>query len=105
AALLAGARGAHVVGIDPARRLIEVARAQAAERGLGVRFVLGDAGQLPVPDGQADVVLSSFGLIFAPDPSVAAAEIARVSAPTARIALSAWIPEGALAEIARVGAD
>jgi SAM-dependent methyltransferase len=105
AALLAAARGARVVGVDPAARLLEVARAQAAEQGLDVTFELGDAGRLPVADGQADVVLSSFGLIFAPDPSAAAAELARVSAPTARIALSAWIPEGALAEIARVGAE
>jgi len=36
-----------------------------------------------------------FGVIFASDPRAAAAEMARVSAPGARIVLSAWLPSGA----------
>jgi SAM-dependent methyltransferase len=105
AALLAAERGARVVGVDPAPRLLEVARARADERGLVAGFELGHAADLPVPDGQVDLAMSSFGLIFAPDPRAAAAELARVSAPTARIVLSAWLPVGALHEVARVGAE
>jgi SAM-dependent methyltransferase len=105
AALLAAEWGARVVGVDPAARLLGVARARAQERGLNAAFELGDAANLPVADGRADLVLSAFGLIFAPEPEAAAVELARVSAPAGRIVLSAWIPEGALAEIARVGAE
>ena len=105
AALLAAERGARVIGVDPAPRLLEVARTQAEERGLDATYALGDAADLPLPDGQIDVAISAFGLIFAPDPHAAAAELARVSAPTARIVLSAWIPGGPLAEVARVGAE
>jgi SAM-dependent methyltransferase len=96
AALLAAARGAHVVGVDAAPRLLEVARGRAGELGVEAEFREGDLLELPVPDGSADVVLSVFGLIFAPDPALAMGEVARVAAPGARVYLSAWIPAGPL---------
>jgi ubiquinone/menaquinone biosynthesis C-methylase UbiE len=73
-------------------------RAQAAAQGLNATFAQGEAGSLPVEDGAADLVLSVFGVIFAPDASAAAAEMARVTAPAGRIVLSAWVPEGAIHE-------
>ncbi len=100
-ALLAAERGATVTGVDPAQRLIDVAAAQAAERGLDADFVLGDAASIPLPDDSADVVLSIFGIIFAPDPQAAAAEGARVLAPGGRMVISAWIPEGAIFKAVR----
>lgn len=105
AALLAAERGARVTGVDPAPRLVEVATAQAAERGLEAEFVSGEAAALPIPDAAADAVLSVFGAIFAPDARAAAADMARVTAPTGRIVLSAWTPGGALGEVARVGRE
>src|SRR5690242_13265360 len=102
AALLAAERGARVIGVDPAPRLLEVARAQANERSLDATFELGEAADLPVPDGEIDLAMSAFGLIFAPDPRAAAAELARVTTPASRIVLSAWLPGGPLAEVARV---
>src|SRR4051794_13197189 len=85
AALLAAERGARVTGIDPAPRLLEVARQAAAARGLDATFALGHAAALPLADGDADAVVSVFGVIFAPDPRAAAAEMARVTAPGGRI--------------------
>lgn len=105
AALLAAEQGARVIGVDPAQRLLAVARADADQRGLDATFELGDAAALPVPDGEIDLTMSAFGLIFAPDPQAAATELARVSAPTARIVLSAWLPGGPLAEVARIGTE
>ena len=98
AALLAAAHGAHVTGVDPAGRLLEVAREQATKRGLDARFVPGEAAALPLEDASAEVLLSVFGVIFAPDAAAAAAEMARVAAPGGRIVLSAWIPGGAMLE-------
>ena len=46
-----------------------------------------------------------FGVIFAPDAEAAAAEIARVAAPNGRLAISAWIPEGAIAEASRTSRE
>lgn len=105
AALLAAARGALVTGVDPSRRLLEIAREQAAVEGLEATFVLGDAAALPIEDASVDLVLSVFGVIFAPNAPAAAAEMARVSAPAGRIVLSAWIPEGAIHEAVRVAQD
>jgi SAM-dependent methyltransferase len=96
AALLAALRGAQTTGVDPAARLIDVARARAKESGVTATFVLGDAASIPVATASADVVLSVFAAIFAPDPVAAAAEMARVTAPRGRILLTAWIPEGAI---------
>ncbi|MGI8430578.1 MAG: class I SAM-dependent methyltransferase [Solirubrobacteraceae bacterium] len=96
ASLLAAARGCQVTGVDPAARLLEVARERGAAQGLQATFRQGEAAALPLPDASADVVLSVFGVIFAPDARTAAAEMARVSAPAARIVLSAWFPEGAM---------
>jgi SAM-dependent methyltransferase len=100
ASLLAAASGARVTGVDPAERLLEVARELAKERGLDVTFVSGEAAALPLGDGEADLVLSVFGVIFAPDPAAAAAELARVTGPAGRIVLTAWIPEGPIFELA-----
>jgi SAM-dependent methyltransferase len=102
AALLAAERGARVTGIDPAQRLLEVATATAAERGLAATFLPGEAADIPLEDGGADVVLSVFGVIMAPDPQAAAAEIDRVSAPSARAALAAWVPEDAISQAVRL---
>src|SRR3954463_9263586 len=94
AALLAAAAGARVHGLDAAPRLIEVARARAAEAGLDAEFVVGDALDLPFDDGVFDAVVSGFGVIFVPDPARAIAEIVRVLAPGGRALLSVWRPEG-----------
>jgi SAM-dependent methyltransferase len=105
AALLAAERGARVTGVDPAARLLEVARAEVAARGLDATVALGDAASLPLADAEADLVLSVFGVIFAPDPRAAAAEMARVTAPGGRIVLSAWVPGGAVGDAVRTAGE
>jgi ubiquinone/menaquinone biosynthesis C-methylase UbiE len=101
AALLAAERGATVTGVDPAQRLLDVGASTAAERGLDATFMLGEAADIPLEDDGADVALSVFGAIFAPDPEAAAAEIDRVTAPAGRVLLAAWIPEGAISMAVR----
>jgi ubiquinone/menaquinone biosynthesis C-methylase UbiE len=94
AALLLAERGATATGVDPARRLLEVARGEAEARGLDIGFVSGEAEALPFADAAADIVVSVFGVIYAADPAAAAAEMVRVLAPRGRIVLSAWLPTG-----------
>ena len=103
AALLAAAQGASVIGVDPATRLLEVARSAAS--GLDAEFVEGEASALPLEDASVDVVLSVFGVIFASDAAAAAAEMARVLRPSGRIVLSAWIPEGAISQMVRASRE
>jgi SAM-dependent methyltransferase len=57
------------------------------------------------PNAAADVVLSIFGVIFAPDASIAAAEMARVATPRGRLVFSAWIPGGPIADVMKVCRD
>lgn len=102
AALLAAARGARVTGVDPSPRLLDLARERAAAEGLDATFLAGEAANLPVGDGTADLVLSVFAVVFAPDAQAAARELARVTAPGGRVVLTAWIPEGPIAEAGRV---
>jgi len=96
AALLASRVGADVTGLDAAPRLVDVARERARTEGLQARFDVGDAQALPYEDGAFDVVLSVFGVIFAPDAPRALAEIVRVLGPGGRALVSAWVPEGTL---------
>ncbi|HEY2768382.1 MAG TPA: methyltransferase domain-containing protein [Solirubrobacteraceae bacterium] len=93
-AVPAAARGARVTGLDITPELLEVARARAAQAGLEITWIEGDAEQLPFPDGSFDRVSSCFGVIFAPRQDHAARELVRVARPGATIALTAWTPEG-----------
>ena len=94
AALLAAVRGARVVGVDRAARLLEVARERAKADAAAVDLRQGDLLDLPVDDQAADVVLSIFGVIFAQDPAQALREIARIMRPEACAFITAWIPAG-----------
>jgi SAM-dependent methyltransferase len=87
-ALLAAQTGARVTGIDVAPDGIERARERAAEAGLDARFDVGGAQSLPYGDADFDVVLSTFGIIFAPDHRRAAQELARVCRPGGRLGLA-----------------
>jgi SAM-dependent methyltransferase len=102
AALLAAATGARVTGIDPAPRLLGVARDRAAAEGREIAFLEGSSEALPVADASVDVVLSVFGVVFSRDPRRAAAELMRVTAEPGRIVLTAWLPGGAMSEVASV---
>jgi SAM-dependent methyltransferase len=94
AALIAAARGARVVGVDAAPRLLAVARERARANGIEIDFRHGDLLGLPVADGAAEVVISVFGVIFAVDPAQALAEVRRIVTPRGRVLLSAWVPAG-----------
>ena len=49
---------------------------------------------LPFPDASFDAVVSTFGVMFSPDPASTAAELARVCRHGGRIGLASWTPEG-----------
>src|SRR5215471_18991632 len=76
AAIRAAQAGGRVVGVDLTPELFDAARSGAAEAGVEVEWVEGDAEALPFPDASFDVVLSTFGAMFAPRHAVAAAELA-----------------------------
>jgi ubiquinone/menaquinone biosynthesis C-methylase UbiE len=94
AALAAAKHGARVVGVDFTEQMLRLACEREHNVGhAGVLWVLGDARALPIRTASADVVLSTFGLIFAPDPATVATELARVARPGARLGLGVWSPD------------
>lgn len=96
-AILAAARGAHVVAADLSPRMVELGRARTD--GLSVEWLEADAEQLPLPDAHVDTTLSAFGVIFAPRPDVALTEAHRVLVPGGAFALTVWRPDGFVGEM------
>ncbi len=94
AAIAAARRGARTTGLDLVPELVEAARARAAEEGLEIEFVVGNAEELPFADGSFDRVSSIFGVMFAPRHQQGADELVRVTRPGGSIAVAAWTPEG-----------
>ncbi|SDM62739.1 Ubiquinone/menaquinone biosynthesis C-methylase UbiE [Franzmannia pantelleriensis] len=94
AALVAARRYCDVTGIDYVPALIERARLRAAADGLDAHFQVADAQALPFTDASFDVILSVYGVQFAPDQQRAASELLRVCRPGGRIGLATPIPKG-----------
>lgn len=101
-ALAAARRFAVVTGADYVPALVTRARDRFAIEGLRGEFVEGDAEDLPFEDSSFDVVLSTFGSMFAPDQERAASELLRVCRPAGRIGMANWTPEGAIGELFQI---
>lgn len=101
AAVRAARLGATVTGIDLAEPMLAKARERVSDEGLRVSFDQGDVEYLPYEDACFDVLLSNFGMIFAPDHANVAAEMARVACPGARLGFTAWKPNPKLGELYR----
>jgi SAM-dependent methyltransferase len=91
--IAAARRFCDVTGLDYVDELLDRGRERAAAERLEVRFVHGDAEDLPFPDASFDVVLSTFGVMFAPDQERAAAEMVRVLRPGGKIGMANFTPE------------
>lgn len=102
AVLRAAAAGAVATGLDITPELLEAGRARAAAAGVAVAWVEGDAEALPFEDAAFDIVLSTFGCMFAPDHDVTARELARVLRPGGRLGICAWTPGGGIGDFFRV---
>jgi SAM-dependent methyltransferase len=90
ASLSAARRGCHVTGIDIARELLEQAGERAGAEHVDPEFLLGDAEDLPFDKSSFDVILSTFGVMFAPDRQKALSELLRVLKPGGKIGLATW---------------
>jgi SAM-dependent methyltransferase len=95
-AIRAAEAGGRVVGLDLTPKLFDAGRRLAAEAGVDVEWVEGDVEAMPFEDASFDVVVSTFGCMFAPRHELAASEIARVLRPSGRIGICSWTPEGAV---------
>ena len=83
----------HVLGVDIAAPMLELARARAAEEGLAnIEFRHGDATRTRLPDGGFDAVICVFGVFFAPDMAAFVREMWRLTGPRGVLAVTTWGP-------------
>lgn len=86
ASVLVAKRGAQIAGLDAAEALIQIAR----ERVPDGDFRVGDLGDLPYNDRTFDVTFASLSLMFATNPTVALAEMKRVTVSGGRVTVGIW---------------
>lgn len=79
---------ARVTGVDPSSAYVRYA--QARTPGDRVRFLVGDAQALQIPDATFDKTLSLLVMNFIPDPVKALREMSRVTRPGGIVAAAVW---------------
>jgi SAM-dependent methyltransferase len=94
AAIPAALAGATVTAVDLTAPLLDVGRSRGDAAGVQIDWVEADAENLPYPAASFDLVLSTIGVMFAPDHVRTAAELVRVCRPGGTIALANWTPDG-----------
>jgi ArsR family transcriptional regulator len=85
-ALLLAQRAKKVIAVDSSARMIEVGREQAQRHGVkNIDYRLGDMEEIPIGDGEVELVFFSQSLHHALHPERALAEAARILVPGGRI--------------------
>jgi ubiquinone/menaquinone biosynthesis C-methylase UbiE len=102
ASLAAARRGGVVTATDYVEALLQGTDRRAAAEGLAITTQVADAENLPFDDGSYDTVLSTFGVMFVPNPDRAAQEMLRVCRPGGRIGLANWTPTGFIGRLFKV---
>jgi demethylmenaquinone methyltransferase/2-methoxy-6-polyprenyl-1,4-benzoquinol methylase len=81
-------QGAEVTGLDFSEKMLEVAQtrlAHAKSETKNLKFIQGDASQIPFPDNSFDAVTMGYGLRNLPGWEVGLREMIRVAKPGGRI--------------------
>jgi ubiquinone/menaquinone biosynthesis C-methylase UbiE len=99
ATLAAARRGCRVTSTDYVASLLDRGAERAKAERLEVKFQVADVEALPFEDASFDAVLSTFGVMFAPDHAKSAAEMLRVCRPGGRIGMANWTPEGFIGQL------
>jgi ubiquinone/menaquinone biosynthesis C-methylase UbiE len=83
----------HVLGVDVAAPMLDLARARAAAEGLAnIEFRRGDATRTGLPDGGFGAVVCVFGVFFAADMTAFVREMWRLVRPGGVLAVTTWGP-------------
>jgi ubiquinone/menaquinone biosynthesis C-methylase UbiE len=102
ATLAAARRFANVTSTDYVSSLLDKGAERARAEGLAVKFQVADAEDLPFDDSCFDVVLSTYGCMFAPNHQQTAREMMRVVRKGGRIGMANWTPEGFIGRLFKV---
>jgi SAM-dependent methyltransferase len=102
ATLAAARRFAEVTSTDYVPSLLEKGAARAHAENLAVNFQVADVEALPFEEASFDVVLSTYGAMFAPHHLRTASEMLRVTRSGGRIGMANWTPEGFIGRLFKV---
>lgn len=98
--LAAARRGARVTATDLSPVQVRRGKDRSAREGADVQWLVADAERLPFDAYAFDRVISVFGVIFAPRPEAAVAELFRVCDPSGIVGLTAWPDDGYMGQLA-----
>jgi ubiquinone/menaquinone biosynthesis C-methylase UbiE len=99
ASLAAARRFCDVVSTDYVPALLERAKERSAADRLPIVFQMADVENLPFPAESFDAVLSTFGVMFAPNQGRSASEMLRVLRRGGKIGMANWTPESFVGQI------
>lgn len=99
ASLALARRFCVVTSTDYVPEMLDKGRSRAEAEDLRIDFEVADAQNLQYSDESFDGVISTFGVMFAPDQRSAASELVRVCKPGGKIALTCWTPSGFVGRI------
>ncbi|MBB4681443.1 class I SAM-dependent methyltransferase [Crossiella cryophila] len=102
AARAAARRHAQVTATDLTPEMLDLGRELAAPEGLDIRWLVGDVEELPLPDNDFDLVVSTFGVECAPQPELVVSELHRVLRPGGTLALAQWRRAGFMGALAKI---
>jgi ubiquinone/menaquinone biosynthesis C-methylase UbiE len=102
ASLAAARRWCDLTSTDYVPELLELGRRRAEGERLDMTFQEADVEALPFADHSFDVVLSSFGVMFAPNHQQSASEMLRVVRAGGKIGLANWTPAGFIGQLFKV---
>ncbi|MDA7088600.1 class I SAM-dependent methyltransferase [Pseudomonas sp. SA3-5] len=102
ATLAAARRFCRVTSTDYVQDLLDQSMVRALSEGMEVNYQLADAENLPFADNRYDNVVSTFGVMFAPNQVKAAAELLRVCKPGGRIGLANWTPDSFIGQLFKI---
>lgn len=99
ATLAAARRFCNVVSTDYVDTLLAQSKQRAEAEGLNIQYQFADAECLPFSDNSFDNVVSTFGVMFAPNQAQSASELLRVCKPLGKIGLVNWTPDGFVGQL------
>lgn len=92
-------RWCDVTSTDYVEDLLARGHGRADAEGLPVTFRIADAEQMPFEPASFDAVVSTFGVMFAPNQAMAAQELLRMCRPDGKIGMANWTPDGFIGQM------
>lgn len=100
--LAAARRYCNVTSTDYVQALLDQSQTRARAEGLAVDYQQADAENLPFGVDQFDYVVSTFGVMFAPNQIQSASELLRVCKSGGKIGLANWTPDGFIGRLFKI---